>query len=338
MGIFGGLVNTWKNGYQLGDITKSLLYDLNPIAWAGDALVQKLRGDDDFDFFNNNVNWEPSASDPIDQGLNNAWNKITGNSHLTPEYQHQEQMEMNKNQITAQDLTKAGISKYALSPVGFSSPSTTGKGGDMLQAILATQQIASQAQALKEQKYNYSVSKRLGIRTGDTNALAQYLPFVKLLTGKDLSDVPEGGILGVLADFFQGKSMNSNIGASANIDTPKTGIPFTAPSLPTSLHLSKWKNRNFAVLGSKSSSNESTRDFMETQLGIDTSPKVDFSVFPDEFKRSATSFVSKMLSDGKWNSDNIDLLAFQLSKRYSLNKSDVLDYLFDVWDRIHGQY
>lgn len=143
-------------------------------------------------------------------GLKNWWYSVTGRNYLTPDAQHTEELERQKNQITAQDLEKAGISRYAMSSNGFSAPDQTGKGGKFLDAILATQQIAQQAQNLREQKYNYETSKALGIRTSDQNPLSQLSAYVKVLTGKDLADLGEGGLLQVLKDWLFPQSSGGN--------------------------------------------------------------------------------------------------------------------------------
>lgn len=325
MGFFGGLHNTWSDGYQIGDFTKSLLYDLNPIAWAGDALANL--GNKDFDFFNNNPNWTPSAEDPIDQGIINTWNKYTGNAHLTPENQHAEEREDSVNQRTAEDMTLAGLSKYGFggTAVGTSNASN---GLTLLDAIGKAQQISAGALEMKERAYNLKTSKRLGIRTSDKNSLGQLTSLAKALFGLDLSDIPDEGIIPALFNAFKESFGNGSL--TGSVADFGGAMASTGGSASTPADVVKAAEK---VLDEQEINEAIGKGLQDAGLDItppslESHPK-DFGI-DDSFARSAESFIGILKRDGKDTSENIDLLAYQLAKRYNLSKDDVLEYLYGL--------
>lgn len=151
----------------------------------------------------------------IGTGMKYAWYNFTGRSYLTPDAQHREQREDTAIQRAAADTEAAGLSKY-----GGVSPADSSGGANGLTALDAIQQLQSIKQNslnLKETKYNLDMSKKLGIRTGDTNELSKAASIVKLLLGYDVGDVGEHGLLGMLFPKIFGGSTNGAItGAAAD--------------------------------------------------------------------------------------------------------------------------
>lgn len=193
MGWYGDSVSSlwhsiWDDGYDFGDLTRA---SLTPITG---PLVQG--GKDIGKHISDGVN-SPEFQDFIDEvgtGLRNTWYKYTGQAHLTDEYKHEEELANTVNQRTALDMMAAGLSKYGMSSSSAGSPSAS-NGLTLMDAIGKAQQVKAQALSLKEQKYNFDVSKKLGIRTGDKNAFAPVLAIAKSLFGFDLDDIPEEGLI-----------------------------------------------------------------------------------------------------------------------------------------------
>lgn len=151
----------------------------------------------------------------VGRGLKYAWYNFTGRSYLTPDAQHREQREDTAIQRAAADTEAAGLSKF-----GGVSPADSSGGANGLTALDAIQQLQSIKQNnlnLKEAKYNLDMSKRLGIRTGDTNEVSKAASIVKLLLGYDVSDIGEHGLLGMIFPKLFGGSTNGAItGAAAD--------------------------------------------------------------------------------------------------------------------------
>lgn len=196
MGFFSKIGDWWNdNVYEpLVDGVTGIVNDVSD--WWNDNIYEPIEdlGTGISDWFDNTVDNASDLVDTIGEGVTNTWNKYTGNAHLTPEYQHAEQREDTVNQRTAEDLQNAGLSKFAMSasPAGTSSAAN---GLTMLDAVSKMQDIKAQKFALKQAKYNLGISKRLGIRTGDKNSLAQLTSIMSALFGLNLDDVPKDGIV-----------------------------------------------------------------------------------------------------------------------------------------------
>lgn len=328
MGLFGGLVNTWKNGYQFGDITKSLLYDLNPIAWAGDALVKNIQGDKDFDMFENNPNWTPSAEDPIDQGIVNTWNKMTGNAHLTPEAQHAEEREDTINQRTATDMMLAGLSKFGMSGSS-AGASSHANGLTMLDMIGKAQQIQAQAQSLKEMKYNLGVSKRLGIRTGDKNSLGQLTSIAKALFGLDLSDIPDEGIIPYFVNILKGAGATGNgstVGAAADAAgaTASTGARATDAADATKVSKPLY---NEPVVNMGLDSYKPVSEILSSTAEKGTTAWLRDNLLKD--KSHITSDVSRYFTDGGNFTAYGEKYLEKFANRYKMSYDDAARLIYD---------
>lgn len=149
-------------------------------------------------------------SKPVQQlthGLENWWYKNTGQSHLTDEYKHEEELSNTAIQREAADRQAAGLSKYG-GVGGASSPSPSG-GSGLLATALAAQQLMAGALALDEQRYNLKKAKSWGVPTTATDQFAQYSALSKLLFGKDVPDlVGDGGLVQKIGDMFSGFGSN----------------------------------------------------------------------------------------------------------------------------------
>lgn len=159
------------------------------------------------------------------EGVKNWWYMNTGRSYLTPDAQHKEQREDTSIQRGAEDMEAAGLSKYG----GVSGAESSGgsNGLTMLDAIQQMQNIKMNTLQLKEARYNYKLSRQLGIRTGDSNELAKAASIVKLLLGYDIGDVSGGhGLLGMLFPKLFGGSGN---GALTGAATDALGAAASSP-------------------------------------------------------------------------------------------------------------
>lgn len=147
------------------------------------------------------------------EGVKNWWYMNTGRSYLTPDAQHKEKREDTSVQRGALDTESAGLSKYG----GVSGAESSGgsNGLSMLDAIQQMQQIKMNTLQLKEARYNYSMSRKLGLRTGDNNELSKYSMLLKVLLGFDVGDVQ--GDHGVLGMIFPGLFSNSSGGSNGSI-------------------------------------------------------------------------------------------------------------------------
>lgn len=59
---------------------------------------------------------------------------------------------------------------------------------------------------------------------------------------------------------------------------------------------------------------------------------------PQSLGTDAEDLLYKAMEEGHLNSNVIYSLANALAKRYNQNRDDVLDLIFDIWDRIHGAH
>lgn len=228
----------WDDGYQFGDVFRT---SLMPVS----APVSKVVNDVGTSV-SNYLGSEDGQNmvDELKNGITNAWYKYTGQSHLTDEVKHAEMREDTINQRTASDMISAGLSKFGINPAS-AGASSHASGITMLDSIAKAQQIKAQALAFKEQKYNYDVSKKLGIRTGDKNMFAPIIALAKGLFGVDVDDIPEEGILPALSNWlkglFGGSDDGSTTGAMADAaaaavsDSSKASVvssPYTLVELP----------------------------------------------------------------------------------------------------------
>lgn len=59
---------------------------------------------------------------------------------------------------------------------------------------------------------------------------------------------------------------------------------------------------------------------------------------PQSLGSDAQDLLYKAMEEGHLNSNVIYSLATALAKRYNQNRDDVIDLMFDIWDRIHGEH
>lgn len=144
----------------------------------------------------------------IGNGLQNWWYKSTGQSHLTSEYQHEEELANTSYQRAAADMEAAGLSKfYGIS--GASSPSPQ-SGSGLLATAMALQNLKAGSLAIDEQSYNLKKAKAWGVPTSSVDQFAKYDALAKVLFGKPLTDFSDdGGLLSYLQKFFDGFSDRS---------------------------------------------------------------------------------------------------------------------------------
>lgn len=250
----------------------------------------------------------------VKKGLTNMWYKYTGQGHLTDEAQHAEEREDTINQRTAEDLQKAGISKYAMSPTSAGS-SNTGTGNSFLDAILAKQQLKSNALALKEQEYNLGLSQHLGIRTDDSNPVSSYAALAKILFGKGLDELPEDGVWGLLKGYFgfgsssgdsSGDSFGSPSGSPSGTSSPTSSVTASA-AVDAVKHLAE---------DGGNTSNESVRKLVQKSLFHKLS---DFADSHSYEPLSQSPFGAPDLTADQFEMDNVVL------KNYSES----------FWDKLH---
>lgn len=333
----------WDDGYNFGDIFRSINAPLDGIVSGavndiGSGLSDVFSSDTMMDFV-----------DQLETGIKNWWYKTSGQSHLTDEYKHEEEMEAKKNQITAEDMMKAGLSKFGMSATGFSAPSAS-NGLTMLDGLAKAQQIKAQGLALKEQRYNFGIAKKLGIRTGDKNAFAPLIALAKGLFGLDVDDIPEDGIIPFLVDklkdVFSGSDGNgSTVGAGADAvgSALSSGVKaswisdpyvFAPKNLDTDLKIRKKDVKSVDVAGESNDSSKKALDIVgvntDTSSVTPESNPSFYGVFSNDFKKDARSFVQTMVQDNMVSTKTLDLLANQLSKRYNVSVVEVRKYLTDL--------
>lgn len=332
----------WDDGYQFGDIFRT---SLMPVS----APVSKVVNDVGTSV-SNYLGSEDGQNmvDELKNGITNAWYKYTGQSHLTDEVKHAEMREDTINQRTAADMIAAGLSKFGINPAS-AGASSHASGITMLDSIAKAQQIKAQALAFKEQKYNYDVSKKLGIRTGDKNMFAPIIALAKGLFGVDVDDIPEEGILPALSNWLKGLFGGSGDGsttgamgdaaAAAVSDSSKASwmsdpYVFAPMKLDTDLKIRKRDVKSVDVAGESNDSSKKALDVVgvktDTSSVTPESNPSSYGVFSNDFKKDARSFVQTMVNDKMLSTDNLDLLAHQLSKRYNLSVEQVRKYLTDL--------
>lgn len=325
----------WDDGYNFGDIIRSINAPMDGIVSGamndiGSGLSDVFSSDTMMDF-----------GDQLQTGVKNWWYKTTGQSHLTDEYKHEEEMEAKKNQITAEDMMKAGLSKFGMSATGFSAPSAS-NGLTMLDGLAKAQQIKAQGLALKEQRYNFGIAKKLGIRTGDKNVYAPLIALAKGLFGVDVDDIPEEGLIPYLLDKIK-EGFGSGDGSEAGAFADAVGNIFSEGTRASSVsdpgmfvNLPKaLATQGMSIGVSQEVMNKAVQQGLEN-AGLETTPPSleskgkSLGVFSDDFKIAANSFVQTMVNDKMVSTDNLDLLAHQLSKRYNISVDEVRKYLTDL--------
>lgn len=126
------------------------------------GVVQIGKPIDATDFFNN----LRTGFNDIGQGLINAWYGLTGQTEKTSAFKAQVALDDSRYQRMAQDMEKAGLSKYTTSGSPASSPSAESSG------LEKSIQLASALMDLKEKKVGIDATQA-GIRK--TNAEAGYI-------------------------------------------------------------------------------------------------------------------------------------------------------------------
>lgn len=293
-------------------------------------------------------------------GIKNWWYKTTGQSHLTSEYQHEEELTNTAYQRAAEDMMLAGLSKFGgVNPASSPSPKS---GNGLLATAMAAAQLNSQLLQNKEHRYNLKKAKEWGVPTSAVGDFAKWDALSTMLFGKSVKDFAgEGGFFNRILDFFGGLGNGSvdepptfNPDVGATLDTMQNMMKDFAPLQPVYVsplgsvksnvykpipliidpeqtqRFEKWKS---SVL--KGEELPSTGSPAPTPLSLATS--VLSKTLGNDVIKDVNNFMSKMSSDGVYDVDTIKRVANSLSKRYGKTEKDIYDYMM-AWLSEHEEH
>lgn len=105
------------------------------------------------------------------------------------------------------------------------------------------------------------------------------------------------------------------------------GVQRVIGELPEDNVLRKTIENALSFLGGLGSDNPGVHYSYEDSGHEDARKGIDYDV---------SHGVIQMLTKGQFTSDNVSSLVLELSKKYHINEDDILDMIFDAWDRNHG--
>lgn len=294
-------------------------------------------------------------NDTIQPGLENWWYKNTGQAHLTTEYQHEEELANSAYQRAAEDMQKAGLSKFGgVNPASSPSPKS---GSGLLATAMAGAQLKGQLLSNKEERHNISIAKKWGIPTSATGEVAKYDAACKFLFGKSIMDmVGQDGLMGLIQSWLGKGSGDSGatppgdpVAGSAAVDVLQhvnqdlspivepvyssifgdSNVYKPAPiDLPAVIAYEPNVGPNYEPLKFEPFSSEhfkkpSASETVSKALGADV-------------KKDVNQLMVKMLNDNQLSDKNMDRVAYSLSIRYGYSKSDIVSYMQSWIDANNG--
>lgn len=299
--------------------------------------------------------WLNDTIDEIGTGIENFWYGLTGQTEKTSAYKALMEREDSAYQRAAEDLMKAGLSKFGgVNPASSSSPAQS----DPLAKALEIQQLRGVSLANKQASHDLKVSKGLGIRSSDKNALAPFVALYNMLFGPGkpfygLDDKAVAWLKDRLSGLFGDRGSSSNPPSDASSvpsSVYQNFVPFTIDRLPTGSELGAYQDKLSAMsvpletlksLRGKEAE-QWVSDFLVEEADKGVGKAGNYSSLPE----SLTSQVSKSYSDdlahfsaelrGSSYSDNstvIGRLASILAGKHKMDYNKVYD---DLWNKIHA--
>lgn len=301
--------------------------------------------------------WLNDTIDEIGTGISNFWYGLTGQTEKTSAYQALMEREDSAYQRAAEDMKKAGLSKFGgVNPASSSSPAQS----DPLAKALEIQQLRGVSLANKQASHDLKVSKGLGIRSSDKNALAPFVALYNMLfgPGKPFYGLDEKAVVWLkdrLSGLFgDGGTSSASVPPTDASSVPASVydgfVPFTIDRMPTGYELGAYQDKLSAMsipletlksLRGKEAE-QWVSDFLVEEAEQGRGKAGGYENLPE----SLTSQVSKSYSAdlahfsselrGSSYSDNstvIGRLASILAGKHKMDYNKVYD---DLWNKIHA--
>lgn len=292
--------------------------------------------------------WEENIYEPgrqvlneIGTGLQNWWYKNTGQAHLTSEYQHEEELANTAYQRAAEDMQKAGLSKFGgVNPASSPSPKS---GQGLLATALAGQQLKGQILSNKENSHNLKIAKKWNIPTSATGEVAKYDAISKFLFGKGIMDmVGDDGLMGLLKGFFSGSGKpgepdvepsGSVAGAAADaVQAVSTdSAPILEPVYSSIFGDSDvFKPAPFelpTLIDNPYTKELDLVPFSETHFETPSTEANFAKILGGSVTKDVDVMMKKMLNDNMLSDDQMYRVASGMAKRYNVKVDDILVYM-----------